>query len=48
MSTKIQAAKIALAHGAPMAIVNGADPGLLYDLLEGRPAGTLFLPGNNG
>lgn len=45
MSTKIQAAKIALAHGVPMAIVNGADPGLLYDLLEGKPAGTLFLPG---
>jgi len=44
MATKIQAAKIALVCGAPMAIINGADPDLLYDLFEGKPVGTLFLP----
>lgn len=42
MSTKIQAAKIATSQGIPMAIINGADPNLLYDLLDGIPTGTLF------
>ena len=44
MSTKIQAAKIALAQSIPMAILNGSNPNLLYDLLEGKPVGTLFVP----
>ncbi|WP_253292620.1 glutamate 5-kinase [Intestinimonas sp. MSJ-38] len=44
MSTKIQAAKIATSHGIPMAIINGSDPNLLYDLLDGIPVGSLFLP----
>ncbi|WP_458863467.1 glutamate 5-kinase [Acidaminobacterium chupaoyuni] len=44
MTTKIQAAKIATSHGMTMAIVNGSDPNLLYDLLDGKQAGSLFLP----
>ena len=43
MSTKIQAAKIATHKGVAMDILNGANPHLLYDLLEGKPTGTLFL-----
>ena len=27
-----------------MAIINGSDPNLLYDLLDGIPVGSLFLP----
>lgn len=46
MSTKIQAARIATAQGIPMAIINGADPNLLYDLLDGVPTGTLFTAQN--
>lgn len=42
MVTKIHAAKTALEAGIDMAIINGADPALLYDLLEGRPVGTHF------
>ena len=42
MQTKIAAAKIAMAAGCSMAIVNGARLQNLYDLVEGRPAGTLF------
>ena len=42
MVTKLRAAEIAMDGGADMAILNGANPALLYELLEGRPAGTLF------
>lgn len=42
MQTKIAAAKIALDAGCPMAILNGARPENLYDLIEGRAIGTLF------
>ena len=42
MQTKIAAAKIALEAGCLMAIVNGGRLQNLYDLIEGRPAGTLF------
>lgn len=44
MSTKIQAAKLCTAQGIPMVILNGADPNLLYDVLDGIPTGTLFTP----
>ena len=44
MTTKIQAARTATGHGIAMAILNGAEPELLYDLLEGKGPGTLFLP----
>jgi glutamate 5-kinase len=43
MATKIAAAKIAVANGIDMAIVNGKSPELIYDVLDGRAVGTLFL-----
>ncbi|MEG0779090.1 MAG: glutamate 5-kinase [Oscillospiraceae bacterium] len=42
MATKILAAKIAGAAGISMAILNGSQPELLYDLLEGKPVGSIF------
>ena len=44
MSTKIEAAKLTAQAGIAMAILNGSDPNLLYDLLDGKGPGTLFLP----
>ena len=38
MSTKLRAAQI----GADMVIANGSHPELLYDIADGRPAGTRF------
>lgn len=43
MVTKLHAAEIALQNGIAMAIINGETPEKLYDLLDGRPAGTLFI-----
>ena len=43
MTTKIHAAKITSAAGIIMAIINGSDPKLLYDLFDGMGVGTLFL-----
>ncbi len=43
MATKITAAKIATAAGCDMVIANGEDPRVLYDIFEGKIAGTLFL-----
>lgn len=43
MATKLHAASLCMENGIPMAILNGQDPNKLYGLLEGRPAGTLFL-----
>lgn len=42
MITKLQAAEHATNHGIDMIIANGQMPELLYDIVEGRPAGTLF------
>lgn len=42
--TKLRAAKIALAHGIPATVVNGEDPEIIYDLLEGKSIGTDFVP----
>ena len=42
MVTKLNAASIIMESGADMIIANGADPKLLYDIVEGRPVGTLF------
>lgn len=44
MITKISAAKIALQGQIPMVITNGANPEKLYDLIDGKKVGTLFLP----
>jgi glutamate 5-kinase len=42
MATKLQAARIVLGAGIPMYILNGKDPTILYELLDGRHAGTFF------
>ncbi len=42
MITKLHAAQIATAEGIPTIVMNGADPKRLYDVVEGRPCGTLF------
>jgi len=41
--TKLNAAEIATAAGIPLYIINGSKPELIYDLREGRPAGTFFV-----
>lgn len=43
MYTKIQAGKKATAAGIEMVIVNGSRPQNLYDIIEGKQAGTRFL-----
>lgn len=43
MITKIKAAKIVTEAGISMLIVNGADPEIIYDLIEGKHAGTYFV-----
>lgn len=42
MATKLAAASIVTEAGIPMFIVNGKDPHVLYDLLDGRRIGTYF------
>lgn len=42
MSTKIGAARMVTQSGCDMVIINGNDPDKLYDIVEGKSAGTLF------
>ncbi|NLK39621.1 MAG: glutamate 5-kinase [Clostridiales bacterium] len=42
MVTKIKAAAIVAEKGIPMVIVNGTDPEILYDIIEGKCPGTYF------
>lgn len=42
MLTKIKAAKIATENGIPMIILNGENPRILYDILDGKHVGTYF------
>lgn len=42
MITKLAAAKIANGAGIDMFILNGSDPFIIYDLLDGKKVGTLF------
>ena len=44
MATKLMAARIATGAGVEMVIANGEHPSILYDILEGKEAGTRFLP----
>lgn len=44
MGTKITAAQMATEAGIAVSIINGADPHLLYDLMDGKSVGTLFVP----
>ncbi|NLW66057.1 MAG: glutamate 5-kinase [Clostridiales bacterium] len=43
MITKLQAAELATKNGIDMIIANGATPELLYDIVEERPTGTIFV-----
>ncbi len=43
MATKLGAAKICIKSGMNMAIINGSKPEALYDLTEGKAAGTMFI-----
>jgi glutamate 5-kinase len=43
MATKIAAAKIAVENGIDMVIVNGKNPEIIYDVMEGKQVGTIFL-----
>lgn len=42
MATKLEAARLVTEAGIPMFILNGKDPHVLYDLLDGTPVGTYF------
>lgn len=42
MKTKIQAASLATANGSDVIITNGKNPDSLYDIISGKPVGTLF------
>jgi glutamate 5-kinase len=44
MASKLEAARIVGHGGIPMVIANGTRPGVLEDILSGRPVGTLFVP----
>ncbi len=46
MVTKLRAASIATAAGCDMVIANGKNPAVLYDILDGKPVGTIFLGEN--
>ena len=48
MATKLRAARIATQAGMDMVIANGAHPERLYDIVEGRSAGTRFLARKEG
>ncbi len=48
MITKLKAAKIVNAAGCQMVIANGAEPEVLYDIVEGKPVGTRFMAKSNG
>ena len=43
MATKLAAARICMDAGTDMIIVNGANPDVIYDVLEDRPVGTRFV-----
>ena len=42
MRTKLQAADLATAQGIDTVVTNGKDPAILYKVVEGEPAGTIF------
>ncbi len=43
MTSKLLAAKHCIEHDVDMVITNGADPGIIHDLLAGKDVGTLFV-----
>ena len=47
MRTKLTAAEIVMSRGIDMIITNGANPGILYEIAEGKQVGTKFLGRKN-
>lgn len=47
MVTKLNAAEITLNAGIDMAILNGRNPSILYDLFDGKQVGTIFTSNKN-
>ena len=47
MATKLAAARIACSSGIDTIIASGADPSVLYDVVAGKPVGTLFVAQSN-
>ena len=43
MATQLNAASICMKAGTDMIILNGAQPAILYDVIEGKPVGTRFI-----
>lgn len=43
MCTKLQAANMCMENGIDMVIARGSNPAVLYDILEGKGAGTRFI-----
>ena len=43
MATKLAAARICMDAGSDMIIVNGSQPAVIYDVLEGKQIGTRFI-----
>ena len=48
MATKLRAAQLAGDAGVEMVIANGANPEVLYDILDGKPVGTRFAARKEG
>jgi glutamate 5-kinase len=48
MRTKLQAAELATSQGIRTIITNGRRPESLYEIVRGRPAGTLFIGKSSG
>lgn len=46
MQTKLSAARMVMEAGCDMIIANGADPYILYDIIEGKKIGTRFISSN--
>ena len=42
MITKLRAAEICMSSGCDMIITNGNNPDCLYDIVDGKPVGTIF------
>ena len=43
MEAKLTAAEMVTENGIPMFIMNGSDPEILYELLDGKHVGTYFI-----
>lgn len=43
MATKIHAAAICMRAGTDMVIANGANPEIVYEIIDGKPVGTKFI-----